>query len=99
MAFLSPFALLALGAMPPPQAVFDPEPSPRECPPPVVTVNKPDAGKPTVRKLGEEPPAMQIAAVHAEVGGCPVMLVVDGGATGVGRGWTPAPETDLHPAE
>lgn len=91
----APLAFLPLGAMAPPQA---PDAA-RKCPVPVVTAATPRPDKPMIRKLGKEPPAALIATVHSEVDGCPVMLVLDGGQTGAGRGWTPALEGGLHHAK
>ena len=95
----APLAFLSLGAMAPPQAKPQAPDAARKCPAPVVTAAAPRPDKPMVRKLGEEPPAALIATVYSEVDGCPVMLVLDGGQTGTGRGWTPAPEGGLHRAE
>ncbi|RHW17281.1 hypothetical protein D1610_12140 [Sphingomonas gilva] len=96
---LAPFALLLLGAMAEPDDTARTSDAARKCPPPVVAVKKSDKPGSGLRKLNEEPPAMLIAAVHKEVDGCPVMLVLNGGGTGVDRGWTPAPESGIHPAE
>lgn len=97
--FLAPLALMSLGAMAPPQAGPQKPDATRKCPPPVTTTATPRPDRPMVRHLNKEPPAALIATVYSEVDGCPVMLVLDGGRTGVGPGWTPAPESGLHPAE
>lgn len=104
IAILSPLALLLLGAMaqqqqPAPQRFDPPAESPRKCPPPMVTAATPKPGQPMVRKLADEPPAALIAAVDVRHDGCPVMLVLAPGDTALGRGWTPAPNGSVHPAE
>lgn len=99
MLVLAPFALLSLGAMAESDDTARTRDATRECPPPVVTAKKPDTPGRGAHKLNEEPPAMLIAAVHREVDGCPEMLVLNDGGTGVGRGWTPAPESGVHPVE
>ena len=67
----------------------------RACSAPVTTAAMPEPDKPMLRKLSEEPSARHIAAVHREVDGCPVMLVLDGATPG----WTPAPQDGLHRAD
>lgn len=99
MFVLVPFALLSIGAAPQPNDTSRTGDAARQCPPPTITASAPEAGKSPLRKLGEEPPAALIAAVHGVVDGCPVMLVLDDGGTGAGRGWSPAPEGAHHPAE
>lgn len=97
--FLAPLALISLGAMAPPQAAPKKPDATRKCPPPVTTAATPKPGKPMVRHLNKEPPAALIATVYNEVDGCPVMLVLNGGRTGLAPGWVPAPESRVHPAE
>lgn len=99
MFVLAPFALISAGAMAEPNDTARTSEAARKCPPPTINAAAPKPEKSPLRKLGQEPPAAHIAAVHGVVEGCPVMLVLDDGGTGSGRGWTSAPEVSIHPAE
>jgi hypothetical protein len=99
MLVLAPLALFSVGAAAQPNDTVRTGDAAHKCPPPTVTAAAPKPGKFPLRKLGEEPPAAHIAAVHGVVDGCPVMLVLDEGGTGAGQGWSPVPEGALHPAE
>lgn len=99
-AMILPMALLSLGAMPAPNdPTAPPQPGKRACPQPVTMADSPAAGAPMMRKLGEMPPARHIAAVHTQVYGCPVMLVLDAGQAGGPTGWVPAPEAEARPVD
>lgn len=92
---LSFLSLLIVGAAPADRDAPKVAKPARKCPPPVITAGAPKAGGPA-RKLNQEPPAALIATVAIELDGCPMMLVLDGGESGIMRGWTPAPVSELH---